>query len=206
MTNSEIQNAIGFKQDRVQILKNKRQLLVDLEKERSVSKWKRSFQNFYYNSRNFILLGLAIFLLAVALIGLATSNLFFINSDGYQKIAVSDFRTTYKDKTQKTLDESFALIQKKDKSFTVAKMQQGIDQTIQQNAFEKGQLIIRISAVFLIILSIMTWVAASFSKKMKVRNELAVKTDGIIHEIIQDYELILQEEEREIIELKNKLS
>jgi heme/copper-type cytochrome/quinol oxidase subunit 2 len=85
-------------------------------------------------------------------------------------------------------------------------MQQGIDQTVQQNAFENGSLIIRISAVFLIVLSVIVWFAASFSKKMKARNELAIKTDKVIHEIIQDYELILQEEEREIIELKNKLS
>lgn len=206
MTNSEIQNTIGFKQDRVQILKNKMHLLTELEKERSVSKWKRSFQNLYYSSRNFILLGLAIVLLVIALMALASPNLFFVNSAGYQKIAVSNFRTAYSQNTQKTLDESFNLIQKKDKTFTVVKMQQGIDQTVQQNAFENGSLIIRISAVFLIVLSVIVWFAASFSKKMKARNELAIKTDQVIHEIIQDYELILQEEEREIIELKNKLS
>ncbi|MCO6176348.1 hypothetical protein NHF50_14955 [Flavobacterium sp. NRK F10] len=206
MDNDGTKNAIGFKEDRLQILKDKKQLLTDLGNEINVSKWKRSFSAFYYNIRYFTLIALAGLLLVVSLIAFVSPTTLFFNSEGYKKIVVSDFRTYYKNENRKTLDESLVLLQNKDKSMTLSKVQQNIDRAIERTAIENGKFNIRLIAAFLIILVIILWVTAGFSKKMKMRNELALKTNTVIQEIISDYSAIIEEEEREIKEMKQNLN
>ena len=56
MTQEELKNLIGYKEDRLIILNQKKQTLVDLDNEISISKFMRSFRTIYYSSKRFLLL------------------------------------------------------------------------------------------------------------------------------------------------------
>ena len=105
----------------------------------------------------FALIALAGLLLIVTLIAFVSPTTLFFNSEGYKKIAVSDFRTYYKDENRKTLDESLVLLQNKDKSMTVSKVQQNLDRAIERSAIENGKFNIRLIASFLVILVVILW-------------------------------------------------
>ena len=76
MTQEEIKNLIGYKEDRVQVLNSKKQSLIDLENQISKSKFKQTVQSAFYTIKNFFLMCLLLVTLLIAVVGLIYPNRF----------------------------------------------------------------------------------------------------------------------------------
>ena len=84
MTQEELKNLIGYKEDRVAVLQTKKQSLVDLESEISKSKLARTMQTAFYNIKRFFLLFVTVIFLLTGIIGLVYPDLLFLNSSKYK--------------------------------------------------------------------------------------------------------------------------
>ncbi len=205
MTQEELKNLIGYKEDRLIILNQKKQTLVDLDNEISISKFMRSFRTIYYSSKRFLLLLILGICLLVGFTALINPNILFFNSENYKNELIVDFRDSYKELAKETFEESLRNM-KNDRSFDFQNFEESINKSLKKTAVEDIEYTIRFFAVLLLLFAFVLWYIARLTKKLKLRNQLISKADSITQEIIKDYKSIIEEEEREIADLKKKLS
>ena len=204
MTQEELKNLIGYKEDRLKILNQKKQTLVDLDNEISISKFMRSFRTIYYSSKRFLLLLILGICLLVGFTALINPNILFFNSENYKNELIVDFRDSYKELAKETFEESLQNL-RNDNSFDFQNFEESINKSLEKTAVEDIEYTIRFFAVLLLLFAFVLWYIARLTKKLKLRNQLISKADSITQEIIKDYKSIIDEEEREIADLKKKL-
>lgn len=204
MTQEELKNLIGYKEDRLKILNQKKQTLVDLDNEISISKFMRSFRKIYYSSKRFLLLLILGICLLVGFTALINPNILFFNSENYKNELIVDFRDSYKELAKETFEESLQNL-RNDNSFDFQNFEESINKSLEKTAVEDIEYTIRFFAVLLLLFAFVLWYIARLTKKLKLRNQLISKADSITQEIIKDYKSIIDEEEREIADLKKKL-
>jgi len=205
MTQEELKNLIGYKEDRVAILQTKKQSLVDLESEISKSKLTRTMQTAFYNIKRFFLMFLTVILLLTGIIGLVYPNLLFLNSSKYKSDFVDEYKTQYQNETSKTLAISFKEAQG-NSNYNIKTLERNLDDAIIETAVEKKHFSIRILAFVILCLAGFLWYISKLTKKQKQSDEVISKVIVTNKEIIKDYELSIDEEQREINDLKQKLS
>lgn len=205
MTQEELKNLIGYKEDRVAVLQTKKQSLVDLESEISKSKLARTMQTAFYNIKRFFLLFLTVILVLTGIIGLVYPDLLFLNSSKYKSDFVDDFKSQYQIETSKTLAISFKEAQG-NSNYNIKTLESNIDDAIIETAVKKKHFSIRILAFVILCLAGFLWYISKLTKKQKQSDEVISKVIVTNKEIIKDYELSIDEEQREINDLKQKLS
>ena len=204
MTQEELKNLIGYKKDRVAVLQTKKQSLVDLESEISKSKLARTMQTAFYNIKRFFLLFVTVILLLTGIIGLVYPDLLFLNSSKYKSDFVEDFKTQYQNETSKALEISFKEA-KGNSNYNIKRLERNIDDAITETAIKNAHFGIRIIAFMLLWLAGFLWYISKLTKKLKESDEVISKVIVTNKEIIKDYELSIDEENREISDLKKKL-
>lgn len=204
MTQEELKNLIGYKEDRVAVLQNKKQSLVDLESEISKSKLARTMQTAFYNIKRFFLLFVTVILLLTGIIGLVYPDLLFLNSSKYKSDFVDDFKSQYQNETSKTLAISFKEA-KGNSNYNIKTLEQNIDDAITETAVTKKRFSIRVLAFVILCLAGLLWYITKLTKKQKESDEVISKIIETNKEIIKDYELSIDEEQREINDLKKKV-
>ncbi|BCY29154.1 hypothetical protein [Flavobacterium okayamense] len=204
MTQEELKNLIGYKEDRVAVLQTKKQSLVDLESEISKSKLARTMQTAFYNIKRFFLLFVTVILLLTGIIGLVYPDLLFLNSSKYKSDFVEDFKTQYQNETSKALEISFKEAQG-NSNYNIKTLERNIDDAITEIAVKNAHFSIRIIAFILLCLAGFLWYISKLTKKLKESDEVISKVIVTNKEIIKDYELIIDEENREISDLKKNL-
>lgn len=204
MTQEELKNLIGYKEDRVAVLQAKKQSLVDLESEISKSKLARTMQTAFYNIKRFFLLFVTVILLLTGIIGLVYPDLLFLNSSKYKSDFVDDFKTQYQNETSKALAISFKEAQG-NSNYNIKTLEQNLDDAIIETAVKKKHFSIRILAFAILCLAGFLWYISKLTKKQKQSDEVISKVIVTNKEIIKDYELSIDEEQREINDLKQKL-
>ncbi len=204
MTQEELKNLIGYKEDRVAILETKKQSLVDLESEISKSKLARTMQTAFYNIKRFFLLFVTVILLLTGITGLVYPDLLFLNSSKYKSDFVDDFKTQYQNETSKALEISFKEV-KGNSNYNIKTLESNIDDAITETAVKNAHFSIRILAFVLLCLAGLTWCISKLTKKQKESDEVISKVIVTNKEIIKDYVLSIDEENREIADLKKKL-
>ena len=205
MTQEELKNLIGYKEDRVEILKAKKQSLVTLEEEISTSKFKRSMQSAFYNVKRFFLLFLTVIFILAGFTGLIYPKFLFLNSSKYKSDVVTDFQDNYQDNTSKTLEISLKELQGNNKinNKTVVR---NIEDSVVEVSEDNAHFFIRVIAFSLILFALVLWYISSLTIGIRNREEVVSKVIVTNKDIIKDYELNIAEEEREISDLKQKLS
>lgn len=204
MAQNEIQNLIGYKEDRLQILKAKKQSLVDLEAEISKSSLVKTMQTALYQMKRFLLLFFAAIFLLVGTAGLVYPDLLFLNSSKYKSDFVDDFKTQYQNETSKNFEISLKEFKGNSKANSKT-LEQNIDNAIVKTALKNVHFSIRILAFVLLCFAGLIWYASRLTKKIKASDNVIAKVVATNKEIIKDYELSIDEEQREIIELKKQV-
>ncbi|SHJ28175.1 hypothetical protein [Flavobacterium haoranii] len=205
MTQEEIKNLIGYKEDRAQVLKNKKQSLVDLEAEISKSKLKRTVQSAFYTVKYFFLMFCLILSLLIGVVGLIYPNALFLNSSKFKSDFVDDYKSEYQKETSKNLEISFKEIQGNSK-FTSKTLEQNIDKSVTTTAVKNSHFYIRVIAFVFLCFAGIIWYLIKMNNKLKESDKVIEKVIKTNQEIIKDYELSIDEENREISDLKQKLS
>lgn len=205
MTQEEIKNLIGYKEDRVQVLNSKKQSLIDLENQISKSKFKQTVQSAFYTIKNFFLMCLLLVTLLIAVVGLIYPNALFLNSSKYKSDFVDDYKKEYQNETSKNLEISLKEAQGNSK-YNIKNLEQNIDISITTIAIKNGHFFIRLIAFLFLCFSGLVWYLIKMNSKLKEGDKVIAKVIQTNQDIIKDYELIIEEENREISDLKQKLS
>ncbi len=205
MDRETIKNTINYKKDRIEILKSKQQKLIDLDTEVAVSKLTRSFRSAYFNVKRFIVLGLLSVFLITAIIALIYPNALFVNSESYKTALIQDFKDEYAALSQNTVDQSLSELQQ-NKTANRKKVEANLTTSIENTATNNIKAGIRLFALLLLLICLGLWYVLRLSKKVKERNMLLIKADKTSKEIIEDYNQIIEEEEREIKALTKDLA
>ena len=201
MTQEEIKNLIGYKEDRVQVLNSKKQSLVDLEAEISKSKLKRTVQSAFYTVKNFFLMFCLILSLLIGVVGLIYPNALFLNSSKFKSDFVDDYKSEYQKETSKNLEISFKEIQGNSK-FTSKTLEQNIDKSVTTTAVKNSHFYIRVIAFIFLCFAGIIWYLIKMNNKLKESDKVIEKVIKTNQEIIKDYELSIDEENREISDLR----
>lgn len=204
MTQEELKNLIGYKEDRVAVLQTKKLSLVDLESEISKSKLARTMQTAFYNVKRFFLLFVTVIFLLTGIIGLVYPDLLFLNSSKYKSDFVDDFKTKYQNETSKALEISFKEA-KGNSNYNIKTLERNIDDAITETAVKNMHFSIRVISFVLLCFAGLLWYISKLTKKQKESDEVISKVIVTNKEIIKDYELSIDEENREIADLKKKL-
>ena len=205
MTQEEIKNLIGYKEDRVQVLNSKKQSLVDLEAEISKSKLKRTVQSAFYTVKYFFLMFCLILSLLIGVVGLIYPNALFLNSSKFKSDFVDDYKKEYQNETSKNLEISLKEAQGNSK-YNIKNLEQNIDISITTIAIKNGHFFIRLIAFLFLCFAGIIWYLIKMNNKLKESDKVIEKVIKTNQEIIKDYELSIDEENREISDLKQKLS
>lgn len=204
MTQEELKNSIGYKEDKIEILKAKKQSLITLEEEISTSKFKRSMQSAFYNVKRFFLLFLTVIFILAGFTGLIYPKFLFLNSSKYKSDVVTDFQDNYQKNTSKTLEINLKELQENNKinNKTVVR---NIEDSVVEVSEDNAYFFIRVIAFSLILFALIIWYVSNLTIGIRNREEVISKVIKTNKEIIKDYELNIAEEEREISDLKQKL-
>lgn len=205
MSQEELKNLIGYKEDRVDVLKTKRQTLIDLENEISKSKLTKTIQTAFYNVKRFVLLFLTAVLLLIGFIGLIYPDLLFLNSSSYKIEFIDDYKSQYQNETSKNLEVSFKEVQGTT-NYNIKTLERNIDDAVTETAVKKVRFSIRILAFLFLCMACLIWYISKLTKKIKNSDTVISKVVITNKEIIKDYELSIDEEIREINDLKKNLS
>lgn len=204
MTQNELKNLIGYKEDRVQILKTKKQSLVDLEAEISKSTLVKTMQTALYQIKRFLMLFFVTIFLLTGTAGLVYPDLLFLNSSKYKSDFVDDFKTQYQNETSKNFEISLKEF-KGNSKLNSKTLEQNIDNAIVETAIKNAHFSIRIFAFILLCFAGLIWYISKLTKKVKTSDNVITKVIVTNKDIIKDYELSIDEENREIAELKKKI-
>lgn len=205
MNKDSIKNIIGYKEDRIAILQEKQQKLIDLGKEISVSSLKRSFRFVYYQVKHVFIILMILLSLIMAITAFAFPELLFFNSESYKNEATVQFRDEYSNLADKSLEESLKELQLNNK-YNIRGLEQNIDKSIQRVTDTSVKMSIRFLGVLFLLLGVFLWIISRLNKKIKERNTLILKTNTLLDEIVADYKLSIEEEEREINDLQKELN
>lgn len=205
MNTETIKNTIGYKKDKIALLKQKQQLLIDLEKEISVSSFKKTIQSVYYKTKRFVVYFGLLLVSLLIVVALVSPSVLFLNQDGYTNNFITDYKDNYREITTKTVDQSFQEVQKNPKA-NLKVLEQNIDKSVTEAVVKSVETNIRLSVIGLIIIVLLLLYVIRVTRKLNERSQLVAKTDKLTKEIIADYNLIIEEEEREITDLNNKLT
>lgn len=205
MDTNKIKNLIGYKQDRIILLNEKKQKLTDFKSEITVSKLKRSFQSAYYNIKRFLLVIGLIILFLTALLTIVYPDALFVNSESYKNTVVTNFRDEFQAITNQSLEISLQELQN-NSSYNLDALELNIDQSLENTATTNVKGNIRMLSIALLLLCFGIWYIIRLTKRVKERSELLAKIAILNQEIINDYGLSIEEEEREIKELQNTLN
>jgi len=204
MTQEELKNLIGYKEDRVAILETKKQSLVDLESEISKSKLTRTVETAFYNIKRFFLLFLTAILLLTGVLGLIFPDLLYLNASKNKSDFVDNYKKEYQNTTSKNLEISFKEAQG-NSSYNTKTLQQNIDNAIVDAHVQNVHFNIRLFALMLILFAGLIWIISKQTISLKESDKVIFKVIVTNKEIIKDYELSIDEEKREIADLKKKL-
>lgn len=205
MTQEELKNLIGFKEDRVAVLKAKQQSLVDLENDISSSKFARTMQTAFYNVKRFFLLLLTVVFFLSGVIGLIYPDLLLLNSSKYKSNFVDDYKSQYQNETSKALEISFKEVQG-NTNYNIKTLERNLDDAVTETAVKKVHFSIRLLAILFLIMAGMIAYISKLTLKLREGDAVISKVIVTNKEIIKDYELSIEDENREINDLKKKLS
>lgn len=202
MESSNIKNIIGYKKDRIEVLKKLQQTLNDLHNEISVSKFKQSFKIVYNGTKRIFFLALMILSFSLALVAFVFPKILFINSESYKNEFVTSFRDNYKEISTKSIDES---LNELNTDGNLTAIENNVDKSLRATAEKHASLTIRLLGILFLIIGVLFWYISRIGKNIKERDQLLLKTDSLIEDVIEDYGLSIDEEEREIKELETEL-
>lgn len=143
--------------------------------------------------------------LLIAVVGLIYPNALFLNSSKFKSDFVDDYKSEYQKETRKNLEISFKEIQGNSK-FTSKTLEQNIDKSVTTTAVKTSHFYIRVIAFIFLCFAGIIWYLIKMNNKLKESDKVIEKVIKTNQEIIKDYELSIDEENREISDLKQKLS
>lgn len=205
MDSTTIKNIIGYKKDRIEILKTKQKTLSTLGQELSVSKFKQSFRIVYFGFKSILLYAFIFITFLMAIIALVTPNVLFFNKESYKTTVALNFEDEYKNFSNKSLLESFSEVQQ-NKAYKIGVLEENINKSVENTTVSSIENTIRLSAVLLIAIGILLLYIKRQNKIIAERDQIILKTKGIVEDIIDDYEMNIEEEQREINELQRELN
>lgn len=197
MTSQNINHFIIKKAERQAILRQRKLELEELDFDLMGSKLSRGLRTTYYFIKRIILLLIGIILLGIGLTFMLAPDIIFDKPetkafivDEVSKEEIRDFKT-------KVIEASFETDLSERKNL--------FDLTIDTFVNARKKMIeeeltftIQFLAFLVILLAISSFYISRLSKKLQKRNQLISKADSVTQQILRDYQLTIDEEEKEL--------
>jgi hypothetical protein len=205
MTKLELQKFIEGKSNRQAILKERMNLLNTLDEELSGSKIGRWFGNIYLNIKRFLTLSLGILLIVGSVLFFFFPQILFKN-ENVKKDIIQEYKNNFVQESGASLETKIHDVSSnysKTKAIDlVEKLDKSIEISIETDIKNKFQFI----AILVLILGLILLYIAHLTKKIKLRNTKISNAENISLSIIKDYGMTIDEEENELIILKELLN
>lgn len=188
------------------ILRDRKKELEELDVNLSTSKISRSFKNMYYIVKRLVLLVFALLFVFGGVFYLFNPSGVIKNEKfkeklirGYKIIYIAD---NLKDGIETSSDVINNIYNKRD-SMTLANFTREINGVVDERVEDKIIFIIRVLSFITILLGLSFLYISRLTKKIKQRNKLISKADSLTQNILRDYQLTIEEEEKELQLLKD---
>ena len=202
MNQNEINNFILRKTERQTILRERKKILEEIDVDLFTSKFSRSFRNLYYFLKRLVLI-----VSSIALIGLGTFLYFnpeiIFEDEVVKEEMINDYKTEYKELAGNTLKDGVLAVITSNNPNKVDAFLNELDKSIEKTAEEDILFSMEVFAVIFILLGLSFLYISRLTKKIKQRNKLISKADSLTQDILRDYQLTIDEEEKELQILKD---
>ncbi|MDV7187414.1 hypothetical protein R3X25_08990 [Lutibacter sp. TH_r2] len=202
MNQTQLNDFLLKKTERQTILRERKKQLENIDVELFSSKFSRSFRNVYYFLKRLILI-----VLSIVLIGLGA--FFYFNPETIFKDKtlkeelINDYKKEYKEMAGNTLKDGVFAVITSDDPRRVDVFLNELDKSIEKTAEKEIVDSIGVLAIVFILLGLSFLYISRLTKKLKHRNKLISKADSLTQEILRDYQLTIEEEEKELQILKD---
>jgi hypothetical protein len=205
MNKLDLQKFIEEKSNRQIVLKERMNLLTNLDNELSGSKIGRWFGSAYLSTKRFVTLILGIILI----IG---SVLFFffpqiiVKDETVKNEIIQDYKSNFQQETGSSLQVSVEQIANNSDISKSVLLVQNIDKSIGDSIENNDKNKFQFMAILGFILGIVLLYIARLTKKIQHRNSKISEAENLTQAIIKDYSLTIKEEDQELQILREYLN
>lgn len=202
MTKLELQKFIEEKSNRQIILKERMNLLNALDDELSGSKIGRWFGSAYLTVKIFVTLLLGIILIL-------SSVLFFffpqivVKDEAVKNEIIQNYKSNFEQETGTPLQVKIEEISNNSGNSNSILLVQNIDKSIGDSVKNNDKNKFQFMSILGLILGIILLYIARLTKKIKFRNSKISEAEKLTQAIIKDYGMTIEEEDKELIVLKD---
>jgi len=202
MNQQELNNFIIRKTERQTILRERKKILDEIDIDLYASKFSRSFRNLYYFLKRLVLIILAIVLLGGGLYFYVNPE-FVFKDDELKKEMITDVRMVYEEFAGETLkDGIYEVVTSNDPNkfnVFVNELQRSLEKTAEEDIL----FMVQFFGVVFLLLGLSFLYISRLTKKIKQRNKLISKADSLTQDVLRDYAITIEEEEKELQMLKD---
>jgi len=202
MNQQELNKFIIRKTERQTILRERKKILDEIDIDLYASKFSRSFRNLYYFLKRLVLIILAIVLLGGGLYFYVNPE-FVFKDDELKKEMITDVRMVYEEFAGETLkDGIYEVVTSNDPNkfnVFVNELQRSLEKTAEEDIL----FMVQFFGVVFLFLGLSFLYISRLTKKIKQRNKLISKADSLTQDVLRDYAITIEEEEKELQMLKD---
>lgn len=202
MNQTQLNEFLLKKTERQSILRERKKQLENIDAELFSSKFSRSFRNLYYFLKRLILIIFSILLLGSGLFFYLNPEIVF-EDEQLKKEMVANVKESYQEFAGETLKDGVygAVTSNDPNKFNVFVNE--LEKSLEKAAEEDILFVVEFFGVIFLILGLSFLYISRLTKKLKKRNKLISKADSLTQDILRDYQLTIDEEEKELQLLKD---
>jgi len=202
MNQNELNDFIIRKTERQTILRERKKILEEIDSDLFASKFSRSFRNLYYFLKRLVLIILAVVLLGGGLYFYVNPE-FIFSDEEIKKELIADVSGVYEEFAGETLKDAVyeVVISNDANKFNVFVNE--LQRSLEKTAEEDILFTIQFFGIVFLLLGLSLLYISRLTKKIKQRNKLISKADTLTQDVLRDYQLTIDEEEKELQMMKD---
>lgn len=204
MNKEELNQFILKKTQRQNYLQERRRNLEDLDLELSGAKFGRAFRTFYYYLKRFLTLVLGFLFLGAALTLFFKPDIVF-QDEHLKETLTASYLIKFDETAKEIVFEELINFRDSDQDFNVEALFNVIEDSFHLYVEKEVLFYISLVGVLLFCIALALLYVSRLSKQLRRRNSSISKADSLTQEIISDYKLTIEEEEKELEVLRRIL-
>ena len=205
MTKLELQKFIEEKSNRQIVLKERMNLLNALDDELSGSKIGRWFGSAYLTVKRFVTLFLGIILIFGAALFFFFPQI-VVKDEAVKNEIIQNYKSNFEQETGTPLQVKIEEISNNSGTSKSILLVQNIDKSIGDSVKNNDKNKFQFMSILGMILGIILLYIARLTQKIKFRNSKIAEAEKLTQAIIKDYGMTIEEEDKELIVLKDLLN
>ena len=197
MNQKELEDFLGAKVERQAVLRERKKQLDDLNIDLVGSKFSRFFGSAYFYIKRMITLLLGVMLIVTALIFVISPGIIF-EDEQLKKEIIDQYKSDYYESYGFSFDESLIRLYRSGSLSDAREIADALDKSLEKSLENEILSGTQVFAGLLAVLGIILLYISRLTNKMRLRNSKISDAQTFSQEIIKDYMLTIDEEEKEL--------